>query len=73
MNREITDNNLYLLLPSKVSLCAGIYKDEHGGSMLDALKEFYRSQTYQLLEKENTKYWHYGPVALYESFIRERE
>ena len=51
MNREITDNNLYLLLPSKVSLFAGIYKDEHGGSMLDALKEFYRSQTYQLLEK----------------------
>lgn len=73
MNREITDKNLYLLLPSKVSLFAGIYKDEQGGSILEAIRKFYRSETYRLLEKESTKYWHYGPIALYENFIEEQK
>lgn len=31
MNREITDKNLYLLLPSKVSLFVQLYIKEHGG------------------------------------------
>lgn len=72
MNREITDNNLYLLLPSKVSLVAQMYVKEHGGSLLDAIRKFYHSNTYKELEKESTKLWHYGPVALYEEFMEER-
>ena len=31
MNREITDKNLHLLLPGKVSLFAKIYAEEKGG------------------------------------------
>lgn len=74
MNREITDKNLYLLLPGKVSRFAGIYADKRGGSIVDALRAFYRSDTYKALEKEETKYWHYGPVALYEDFkLKEKE
>ena len=40
MNREITDKNLSLLLPSKVSLLAQMYVKEHGGSIIEAYKSF---------------------------------
>ncbi len=68
MTREITDMNLYLLLPSKVSMLAELYVKEHGGSIVDAVRLFYHSNTYKDLEKESTKLWHYGPVALYEEY-----
>lgn len=71
MNLEITDKNLYLLLPSKVSLLAGIYVKEHGGTIIAAIQKFYHSKTYETLEEESTKLWHYGPVALYEEFMEE--
>ena len=62
MNREITDKNLYLLLPSKVSLFVQLY----------IIRQFYHSNTYKALEKENTKLWHYGSVALYEEFMDKK-
>jgi hypothetical protein len=65
---EITNQNLYLLLPGKVSLFTDIYVAKHGGTMLDALRMFYHSNTYRELEQEETKLWHYGPVALYQEF-----
>ncbi len=68
MTREITDKNLYLLLPAKVSLFAQIYANEHECSIVDAVKLFYHSNTYKDLEQECTKLWHYGPVALYEEY-----
>ena len=55
MNREITDKNLHLLLPGKVSLFAKIYAEEKGVTLLDAIRIFYRSNTYKALEKEETK------------------
>ena len=51
MNREITDKNLHLLLPGKVSLFAKIYAEEKGVTLLDAIRIFYRSNTYKALEK----------------------
>ena len=71
MNREITDKNLYLL-PSKISLLAQMYVKEHGGSIIEAIQKFYHSNTYKALEKESTKLWHYGSVALYEEFMDEK-
>ncbi len=68
MNREVTNQNLYLLLPGKVSLFAQIYAKEKGETMLNALRAFYKSETYKELEREETKLWHYGPVALYEEY-----
>lgn len=73
VNREITNQNLHLLLPGKVTLFAKIYAEEKGGTMLDALRVFYKSNTYKELEREETKLWHYGPVALYEEFERSIE
>lgn len=68
MNRRITNENLYLLLPGKVSKMAGMYAAEAGISITEALARIYRSATYRELEKESNKLWHYGPVALYQIF-----
>ena len=72
MNVEITNENLYLLLPGKAALVSGIYQGLHGGTALDALRRFYYSDLYRQLEKEETKLWHLGPVALYEE-MEERK
>lgn len=68
MNTAIDDSNLYLLIPGKASMVAEIYAEKHGVTPLEALRKFYRSDTYSELEDEKTKYWHYGPVALYEDW-----
>lgn len=72
MNRTITNKNLFLLLPGKVSGLAQIYAEENNVSILDAIRIIYRSNTYKELEKEETKLWHYGPVALYELFLEQK-
>lgn len=72
MNRKITNKNLHLLLPGKISLFARIYAEENDSTPLEALRAFYCSNTYRKLEREETKFWHYGPVALYEEFEEEK-
>lgn len=69
--RKITSKNLYLLLPGKVSKMAVMYATEFGLTITEALNRIYQSTTYRLLENEETKLWHYGPVALYEMFLEE--
>lgn len=71
MNLEINNENLYLLLPGKVSRLAQIYAHERHVSLVDALRRIYRSATYKRLADETTKLWHYGPVALYQEFMDE--
>lgn len=68
---EITDRNLYLLLPGKVSAIVSKYVDENSVNLLDGLRKFYNSMTYKDLEREQTKTWHLGPVALYQMFADE--
>ena len=63
MNLDITNKNLYLLLPSKVSRVAQIYAHEHHVTLIEAMRRFYHSDTYKRLADETTKLWHYGPVA----------
>lgn len=69
MNLNITQDNLYLLLPSKVSLMTEMLCDDTGMSIVDAMKRIYSSNTYRQLEHEDTKLWHLGPVALYEEAL----
>ncbi len=64
---EINQSNLYLLLPSKVSHLSSMIQKHKNISMIDAIKEIYLSDTYRELEKESTKMWHLGPVALYQN------
>lgn len=66
---KITSKNLYLLLPGKVSKMAVMYASDFGLTITEALKRIYQSSTYRQLEDEETKLWHYGPVALYQMFL----
>lgn len=70
-DRKITSENLYLLLPGKVSRMAVMYASDFGLSITEALSRIYQSDTYRQLEVEETKLWHYGPVALYQMFLEQ--
>lgn len=67
MNLEISQKNLYLLLPSKVAWMADMMIEDKGVDIVDAVKSIYQSEIYRKLETESTKLWHLGPVALYQS------
>lgn len=69
MTCKITSENLHLLLPGKVSKMAVMYAADFGLSITEALNRIYQSATYRQLEDESTKLWHYGPVALYQTFL----
>ncbi|MBR1873199.1 MAG: hypothetical protein IJ795_08345 [Bacteroidales bacterium] len=69
MRAEITQQNLYLILAGKVAAVAAFIAESENISPLDALTKFYASNTYRRLEREETKLWHYGPVALYEEYL----
>lgn len=70
-DRKITSQNLYLLLPGKVSRMAVMYASDFGLPITEALNRIYRSETYRQLEDEETELWHYGPVALYQMFLEQ--
>lgn len=38
-------------------------------SIVEAIRRIYHSDMYRDLEKEETKFWHEGPVALYQELI----
>ena len=71
MNRDITQQNLYLLLPGKINSLAKLIVQYNGESFFDALNKIYNSKTYKMLENEQTKFWTFGPVALYEYLMDE--
>lgn len=64
---EITQDNLYLLLPSKVSWLADMLCEDKHISTIEALRQIYHSAMYKQLETESTKRWHEGPVSLYQT------
>lgn len=68
---EINQDNLYLLLPSKVSRLADMIQKNRHRSLVDAIKEIYISDVYKQLEQEETKMWHLGPVDLYNDLSNE--
>lgn len=70
MNLEITQENLYLLLPGKVTALASFYAEDNNCTMLEAVRHIYSSSLYKRLSDESTKLWHLGAVALYEMLNR---
>lgn len=50
---------------------AVMYASDFGLPIIEALNRIYRPETYRQLEDEETKLWHYGPVALYEMFLEQ--
>ena len=65
---SITQQNLYLLLPSKMCWLATMLAEDRGISIVEAMTILYSSSFYARLADESTKLWHLGPVALYEEF-----
>lgn len=68
MRVDIDQQNLYLILAGKAAAVAAFIAEDEHLSPLDALTRFYASDTYRRLEREDTKLWHYGPVALYQDY-----
>ena len=68
MRADITQQNLYLILAGKAAAVAAFIAEDEHISPLDALTKFYASDTYRRLEREETKLWHYGPVALSQDY-----
>ncbi len=68
---DINQENLYLLLPSKVSWLASMLVEDKGMSIVDAIKKVYASDLYKKLKVESTKTWHLGPIALYQELEEE--
>ena len=64
---EITQNNLYLILPIKVSRVADMLCADEHISTIEAIRRIYTSAMYKQLEQEHTKRWHEGPVSLYQT------
>lgn len=42
------------------------------GGIPEAINRIYHSELYKKLSPESTKYWHLGPVDLYEELRREQ-
>ena len=57
------------LIPQTVDL---IVKNE-GLDDIAAMNEFYRSKTYEMLAKEETKMWHFSPMTVYSMWKHEKE
>lgn len=65
MSVEITQENLYLLLPVKIGWLAKWIVEDKGMTITEAVNCIYHSALYKKLATESTKYWHLGPVDLY--------
>ena len=49
MNLDITQSNLHLLLPGKVTALARFYAEDHRCSMLEAVRYIYTTPLYRQL------------------------
>lgn len=71
MNGNITQDNLYLILPLKIGWLAQWLVDDKGISLKEAINRIYHSKLYKKLSTESTKYWHLGPTDLYNELKME--
>ena len=61
------------ILPFKVEGIVEQLIKERNMSLEDALEYFYSSQLYALLEREETKIWHYSPQMLLHLLENEKK
>lgn len=61
-----------MLLSGKMSWLVEYLYDDYGFTLQECLNRIYhRSKLYKKLSTESTKYWHLGPVDLYEELKME--
>ena len=69
---QITQENVYLLLPNKVAqLAARLSQEGLATTMQEALDMVYLSPVYAKLEQERSKYWWLGVNALYDELVEQ--
>lgn len=69
---KITQDNVHLLLPSKVAQLANrLLQGGYATSIAEALTMVYTSSVYAKLEQEKTKYWWLGVNALYQEITMQ--
>ncbi len=69
---EITQKNVHLFIPYKVSkICTAICQNENICAK-EAVLRFYKSKIARQLGIEETKLWHLGWVSLYEMYKEEQ-
>ena len=63
---KVTQENIRLFIPSKVSkICSELAKSQEL-SLNDAILKFYNSPTYETLSRESSKLWQEGWVYIYQ-------
>lgn len=71
---KITQDNVHLLLPSKVAQLADrLLQNGEAKDMVSAINLVYSSPVYAKLEQEKSKYWWLGINALYYDLISNQE
>jgi len=65
MQGEVTQKNLGLFIPGKIAGVAALLAKDQNRSIMDCMRDFYASKACKLLEREETKYWHYSAPQLY--------
>ena len=68
---QINQSNVRLMIPGKIAWLAEYLQNDYGYTLQESLKIIYHSNMYKKLATESTKYWHYGPVYLYEELKDE--
>ena len=66
---QVTQENLYNLIPSKAAKIASLLHHNRKMGMKQALLTFYKSHAYRLLEKEETKLWYASPAQIVAEYL----
>ncbi|MBQ9693130.1 MAG: hypothetical protein IJV69_00015 [Kiritimatiellae bacterium] len=72
LKETFTQENLSLILPSKIALVVDLLSRRTGGDPVKLMTDFYKSKTYAMLQDETTKYWWFGPAELCDLYVNER-
>lgn len=70
---KMTPKAFRALLPGKIAAITEYIAENDNITPLDALRKFYSSATYQMLEREDTKCWWESPTQLYQDYRAESE
>jgi len=68
MSNEKFANILGLIVPEVVKIIV----DRSCISETDAAIDFYKSEVYSMLQREETKVWHFSPLTLYNMYYKEK-
>ena len=62
---QVTQKNLYNLIPPKVAKITTMLRNDRNMAVKQALLTFYSSNAYKLLEREETKLWHRSAAQIF--------